>query len=378
LPLALELAGAYLRHRPISLSQYRDALQRNIRDALQGRFLASFTNHEADLYSTLKIDEEVFSEEPQLRNILDILTWSGPGPMSLSLLQHAVGAVSEADLVQPLALGVALRLLKFHLDTNGYSLHRLVREVRRGEGSLVDIALSPGEISTRIASWFTERRRAREAFRGDGIHLTEWQEHAERLQLSSSPLLTWLRAYPFYYQGQYTSSEQWAERALKSVNGSTDARFEGSIMNDLAILANLRGNYQRSLQLANLALKLNAENYGSNTEETASSLDAIANAYDALRKRREALHYAKEAVAAWVALGVNIGGAAAKRNLAVVYFGLGDFDSALRLASEAESEFRLIAGPVDEGISRTVSAIAAILAGQGRKDLAMNKHHEPR
>jgi hypothetical protein len=44
LPLALELAGAYLRHRPIDWQQYRKLLQRNLRVALPKRFLkASFT-----------------------------------------------------------------------------------------------------------------------------------------------------------------------------------------------------------------------------------------------------------------------------------------------------------------------------------------------
>ena len=68
LPLALELAGAYLRHRTnIGWSQYYELLDKNIKAALPEKFLGgSFTQHEADLYSTLKINEEVFKEEPLL------------------------------------------------------------------------------------------------------------------------------------------------------------------------------------------------------------------------------------------------------------------------------------------------------------------------
>ncbi|HVF44963.1 MAG TPA: SIR2 family protein, partial [Pyrinomonadaceae bacterium] len=78
LPLALELAGAYLQYRTISFQQYLDLLHQNMKAATAVKFArGGFTQHETDLYSTLKINEEVFAEEPRLRDILDLLTWSG-------------------------------------------------------------------------------------------------------------------------------------------------------------------------------------------------------------------------------------------------------------------------------------------------------------
>jgi len=50
LPLALELAGAYLRHRPIGWVCYRDLLNQNLKAALPAKFLSgSFTRHESDI-----------------------------------------------------------------------------------------------------------------------------------------------------------------------------------------------------------------------------------------------------------------------------------------------------------------------------------------
>ncbi|HEX7635986.1 MAG TPA: metallophosphoesterase, partial [Noviherbaspirillum sp.] len=85
LPLAIELAGAYLLRRPVSWRDYLELLQQNIRRALPPR-LASLTGHTGDLYSALQISQQVFAEEPRLRDILDVLTWSAPAPMSLDLL----------------------------------------------------------------------------------------------------------------------------------------------------------------------------------------------------------------------------------------------------------------------------------------------------
>ena len=80
LPLALELAGSYLARRPVSWQEYAELLKHNLKLAMPSR-LASLTAHQADLYSTLQISDSVFEEEPRLRDVVDLLTWSAPSPM---------------------------------------------------------------------------------------------------------------------------------------------------------------------------------------------------------------------------------------------------------------------------------------------------------
>ncbi|MGB8510261.1 MAG: SIR2 family protein, partial [Pyrinomonadaceae bacterium] len=111
LPLALELAGGYLRHRQVGWQQYLNLLNQNPRAALLSKF-PTFTRHEADIYSTLKINEEIFREEPRLRNVLDLLTWSGSAPMGLSLMSKLLGTRDDTELTSALGLGLQLRLLQ--------------------------------------------------------------------------------------------------------------------------------------------------------------------------------------------------------------------------------------------------------------------------
>lgn len=81
LPLALELAGGFLRYRPIGWENYLLLLRKNPREAFKEKFLAgSFTNHDKDVYRTLKVSETLFENEPLLREILDLLTWSASSP----------------------------------------------------------------------------------------------------------------------------------------------------------------------------------------------------------------------------------------------------------------------------------------------------------
>ena len=138
LPLALELAGAYVRYRRTGWQQYRDLLKQNIKAALPGKFLeGSFTKHEKDLYSTLKINEEVFSEEPRLRDILDLLTWSGSAPIGLSLMCALLGVKTPVELTSALSLATALHLMQKSPETESYTIHRLVSEVRREDIPLI-------------------------------------------------------------------------------------------------------------------------------------------------------------------------------------------------------------------------------------------------
>jgi hypothetical protein len=216
LPLALELAGAYLKHRHISWQQYGELLRHNLKSAMPHR-VASFTGHKADLYSTLKINEEVFKDEPKLKEILDLLTWSGSAPMGESLMCALLNAANPIELTPALGLGTALRLLQKTPDAESYSIHRLVREVRREEISLQEHQGWVNNICQRIGDWFEVRSEdytELSRFEAEIDHLQAWQEHAGHYAPEHSSRLMWLQAYPSYHQGHYQETKNWVEKAL--------------------------------------------------------------------------------------------------------------------------------------------------------------------
>jgi hypothetical protein len=159
LPLALELAGAFLQYRKVTWQQYRGLLKQSLKAATTVKPLGGgFTKHETDLYSTLKINEQVFEEEPKLRDILDLLTWSSSSPMGISLMCALLDVKNPIELTGALGLGTLLRLLQKTPNAESYSIHRLVSEVRREEIPLRDRQDRINDVCQRMGDWFQERR----------------------------------------------------------------------------------------------------------------------------------------------------------------------------------------------------------------------------
>ncbi len=217
LPLALELAGAYLRHRPIGWISYRDLLNDNLKAAMPGKFLSgSFTRHESDIYSTLRINEGILSEEPLLREILNILTWSGSGAMGYSLLNALLETSNQPHFQAALSLGVSLRLLQKTPGTESYALHRLVREVRREEVPLAERQDWSVKLSKRLADWFQPLKRdfaKLPAFEAEIGHLRAWQTNIERIAPKLASRLVWLQAYPPFHRGRPKEAHDWLQNA---------------------------------------------------------------------------------------------------------------------------------------------------------------------
>ena len=294
LPLALELAGAYLRHRPsVGWVKYRDLLNQNLKAALPSK-LTSFTKHDADLYATLKVGEEVLGEEPRLGDVLNVLTWSGTAPMGLELLCALLAMENPMELAGALALGVELRLLQKTPTGENYAIHRLVGEVRREEDPLAGREAWIAEICQRIGDWFQEHRNEYTKllrFEAEIDHLQAWQAHARAHVPSHAPRLTWLHAYPLYKQGRYREALNTVEQALGLLRkqGSIDRELEAHLFNDLAAIQSALGNSRDALKNNEEALLIRRELFGDIHADTAMSLSNLANDHDNLGNPKHAL-----------------------------------------------------------------------------------------
>ncbi|HEV2914109.1 MAG TPA: tetratricopeptide repeat protein [Pyrinomonadaceae bacterium] len=342
LPLALELAGAYLRHRQeVRFQQYRDFLNQNLREALPGN-LSSFTKHEADLYHTLKINEEILKENNKLRNILDLLTWSGSAPMGKPLMCALLGIQNPLELTNALGLGTALRLLQRSPDAESYAIHRLVSKVRREEIPLAESLNWIDSICEQMGDWFQNQREdftALPAFEAEIDHLKAWQDHAITFAPEHASRLTWLQAYPPYHRGQYQESKIWVEKALHLFGEiqKNDLALKAHLLNDLGYCYGALGHHMLSLEYTEKALVIRLELYGEQHPETAHSFASLGGVYNNLGDYNRALEFKEKALA----LRLKLYGeerpetAGSLASLGGVYNNLGDYNRALEYAERA-------------------------------------------
>ncbi|MDC3958616.1 tetratricopeptide repeat protein [Polyangium jinanense] len=309
LPLALELAGAYLRRaHGVSWMSYADLLEsegvkaRGLRDGP----LSSFTKHNADLYATLRIHKSILDDSPLLGEALDLLAWSGATSMGRELLGYLLGRESAALDV---ALGEAetLRILKQEqgsVDPSNarFQMHRLVREVRQAE---VPLAREPARwlgVLERLGNWFQDRRdnfAHLSFYEAELDHLEVWQKHAARMgYMRDAVRLLWLRAYPPYYRGQYRQAHDTVKSALALFEGSAviDPKLEAYLRNDWGRTLNELGDHRKALEYHQQALDIRRDVLGETHPDTAESLNNVGHSLGETGNHRTALEYQKKAL----------------------------------------------------------------------------------
>ena len=293
LPLALELAGGYLRHRQVGWVQYYELLSQNLKSATPAKFLtASFTKHEADIYSTLKLNEEFFADEPRLKDIVDLLTWSGPASMGLSLMCELLGVQEQTDLTNALGLGMELRLLQQTPEEERYAIHRLVREVRREDIPLNGREEWVDNVCRNIGEWFHQRRRNfsdLSVFEAEIDHLIAWQGHALEYATQHASRLTWLQGYPPYHQGRHGEANALVAKALElSVKfARNDRELDAHLLNDLGLTYSQLGDYTHALEYLEEALDIRRDVLGERHPDTADTLSCLGSTYGGLGDRKK-------------------------------------------------------------------------------------------
>ncbi len=377
LPLALELAGAYLYRRPVGWRQYLDLLQHNLRQALPHR-LASLTSHEADLYSTLQVSESVFAEEPRLLDLLDVLTWSGPAPMSMELLATLVGASVHSELIGALGLGTALRILQPTPDGNSYAIHRLVREVRREQAPLEEKPTWAADLCRSTGDWFDSLRKdftQLSRFEAEIDHLREWHGHALKFAPKQASRLTWLQAYPPFHRGQPQESQRRIELALDEYakHGCDDRPLLANIYSDLGYQLNQFGHSRHALELAEQALAIRRELFGERHADTATSLNNIASYHDQLGNTTHALGLAEQALAIHRELfgERHADTARSLSNISFYHHQLGNTKHALELAEQALAIRRELFGEQHPATANSLSNITGYHAQLGNTKHAL-------
>jgi tetratricopeptide (TPR) repeat protein len=335
LPLALELAGAYLRNRPVSWTEYAAITKENLSRALPERFLAgSFTKHEADIFSSLRVHQQILHEYPILRSILDLLTWSGSGSMGLPLMGYALGITSISELKDALGLAVALRLLQRTSDDERYSMHRLVREVRRTEepGPEIDWMRNVAE---RVVAWFVERKRNFADlvyFEGEIHHLVSWQQNAKKISARLTVKLIWLQGYPPFHRGKYEEAKRWLEAALSAYQTGAldDPELKANLLSDLCTIHTNLGELPLGIACGEESLTIRLATLGGDHPDTAMTMNNLGATYRLNGPLDKSLALADQALRVWQkAYGDNhIDTALALGNVGATYAEMGELEKA--------------------------------------------------
>jgi len=300
LPLAIELAGAYLCHRTaFSFAGYLSRLSDDPLKTLPTSYLSSFTGHDSDLYRTLKINEELCDEEPLLIPILDLLTWSGPAPMGILLMARLLEQKAAA-LEGALALGVELRIVQKLPDVDRYALHRLVREVRRVERPLSERMEWREQIAEKLGDWFQALREKftdLPRFEAEFDHLIAWCDNCRDLPQITARL-TWLQAYPPYHRGDYRKAHDIVTSALFFINENDVELTElhAHIYSDFGVTQGHIGNVNISLNYEIKALDIRRELFGDNHPVIVNSLFNIGISYSHLGKKLPAIDALQKAL----------------------------------------------------------------------------------
>lgn len=387
LPLALELAGAYLRRRSsVGWHEYLDVLNESLQDAFPS-FLQkeSLTRHEADIYSTLKIHESLFEEEPLLKEILDVLTWSGPATMSVSLLCSLLGQEKVSKLTGALSLGCTLKILQRSSDESAYAIHRLVREVRRVELPLEHRSKWMEDIVAKLADWFEKHRQDftdLSLFEANLDHIKAWQQNSQDLNLPlQASRLIWLQAYPAWHFGRYIEAKNYLDEAqiFYAKSSVQDDELLAHLTNDLgSVVSELLGNDNEALKLSEKALDIRLKLYGDEHQDTALSLSNIANYYARLGKTQYALDLGNKALRIRSALFGEQHAHVAQSlvNLAGYYEALGNISCACELCEKALNIQRRLFGEEHPDIAKTLHNVAGYYDTSGDTTSALVIGHQ--
>lgn len=242
LPLALELAGAWLRRRPsVSMRAYADLVRHYGLEAhglrRRGFELESLTGHAANLHAALRVSESVLEEQPEVATLLDALAWSGAAPMDEELLM----VISGLDRIRFAgALGTALTYQYLRRINGGrVAMHRLVQSVRRFETAPRVCDIATVSRMHAFAAWLEQRRQDfanLPLLEGATPHLITWCELAKEVGATSAALrLEWLSIYPGYLRGRYLESERVLRKVLKEMEAHSlqEPVLEARVTNDL-------------------------------------------------------------------------------------------------------------------------------------------------
>lgn len=240
LPLALEMAGAYVFSLDYDWNEYYESFKKNGLEFLEKSKIQGLKDHEINISNTLEISKDILATQPLLKNIVNILSYGANEPIDKKLLSKLL-KVDEIDLIDPLQYG--LKLKYFKENENGYNIHRLLSTTWKRNNSLEEEFIN--KVSKNLIEYMKQIKDEflyLDDLNKASIQAKIWKNLVDDLYLKAS--LMNYSIYPKYHMCKY-------EDALVEVNNALNLFEKNDKSEVTAELLNNKGYLLLSLDFMN-------------------------------------------------------------------------------------------------------------------------------
>jgi tetratricopeptide (TPR) repeat protein len=387
LPLALEQAAAYIRATAAGFQAYLVSFQRQGLSLLN-KADPKLGNYPASVAKTWALNFQEVEHDPVAADVLRVSAFLSPEAIPLELLtggasqlgQVLANALASED---PLALNEALEpltrysLIRFAVETQTYSIHRMVQEVLKDQMGGEQQALWAERV-VRAATQSFPKVNYQTWTRCERLipHALVCAAHIEHWKMTywEARNLLYQTGEYFYQRGQYWEAEPLWKSVLAICEQALGLEHPGTLsnLNNLALLYWKQGKYEEAEPLYQRALEAKERVQGLEHPSTLNTVNNLAILYRNQGKYEEAEPLYRRALEARErVLGPEHPNTLdTVNNLAILYRNQGKYEQAEPLYQRALEGSERVLGPEHPDTLDTVNNLAVLYWDQGKYDQA--------
>ena len=252
LPLALEMAGAYVKYLDLSWENYLKLYNKqNIQLLNKSKLRESFTKHENNIANTLTISQKIIEENERLKEILNLLSYGANEPIDKELITILLSC-DDSDIIEVISIGIKLKYIK--KSTQGYNIHRLLKEVWKTQEKLEqtfmnDVAKNLSDYICKIKDEFLNLSKLEKA----NLFSEQWIKYLQNNDTKA--ILIAYRAYLDFYKGHFHKALKIVDQAEEiiekkdSLEYSEILIYQGSLNKDLGNIEKALDFYEQSFKI---------------------------------------------------------------------------------------------------------------------------------
>ncbi len=387
LPLALEQAAAYIVAKAARFQDYLTSYQRQ-RLALLNKAQPKTGDYPASVASTWALNFQEIEKDPVAADVLRVSAFLSPDSIPLELLTDGASqlgpVLAEALATEdPLVLNEALEpltrysLIRLDVDTQTYSIHRMVQEVVKDQMGAELQAQWAERVVRAVAQSFPEvdyqtwPRCERHI-----PHTLICAAHIDRWSMTfwEALNLLWQAGDYFYQRGQYWEAEPLRKSVLAICERVLGPEHPDTLssLNNLAILYHEQGKFELAEPLYQRALEGRERVLGPEHSDTLGALNNLAVLYNVQGKFElaEPLYQRALETRERVLGPEHPDTLGYLNNLAILYRNQGKFELAEPLYQRALATRERVLGPEHPDTLSSLNNLAILYRNQGKYELA--------